>query len=724
MSIATELTAAGNPQSSAFRLEEDGDLAVVWFDLPGEKVNKFSSAVMLELDALVDVLAGMSAIKRLVFASAKSSIFIAGADITEFTKVTSAMEAEKFTRFGQQVFSKISRLPQVTVGAVNGPCLGGGTELLLNLDYRVIADDPRASIALPETKLGIFPAWTGTTRLPRLIGLTAALDMILTGKTIDARRAKKIGLVDEVIPAPILLEGAKAFVRKMSGKREGHSRTHIYIEGNPIARKVIFNQARKSVIEKTGGHYPAPLKAIDVMELGFQEGFGAGLAAEAKGAAELIMGETAQNLVRLFFMMEDSKKDAIDARPVKVTKAGVLGAGVMGGGIAQLVVDKAGIDVRMKDINWSALAGGMKAASKLWRRKVERRRMTRWEMARSLSRISSTVEWTGFHDADLVVEAVVESLAVKQQVLGEFEKVSAPGAIFASNTSTIPISNIAANAERPENVVGMHFFNPVDRMPLVEVIRGAESSDRAVVTVAAFARKLGKTVVHCNDAPGFVVNRILAPYMNEAAFLLEEGYSIESIDKAMTDFGMPMGPLALLDEVGLDVAAKAGHIMAESFPERMQASGGLQRLLEDKRLGKKVGRGLYQYKDGKRTEPDSGIYKLLSIASPREGNGEEMTDRMILAMVNEASTVLADGVVASAEELDLAMIMGTGFPPFRGGLLRYADKVGLPAIVVRLEELAARIGPRFTPSSPLRELAGSGNSFYGRYQRIAGITGN
>ncbi|HXG59630.1 MAG TPA: 3-hydroxyacyl-CoA dehydrogenase NAD-binding domain-containing protein [Thermoanaerobaculia bacterium] len=697
-------------QTSAFRLERLGDLGIVWFDLPGEKVNKFSSAVMLEFARLVDELSTATDLKRIVIASAKPSIFIAGADVTEFTRVTSAEQAKEFIRFGQRTFEKLSRLPQVVVAAINGACMGGGCELAIHCDYRVISDSPKASIGLPEVKLGIIPAWGGTTRLPRLIGLPAALDVVLNGKTLDPKRAKRAGLVDEIAPAPILLEVAKSFASKP--KRRGPDRTKFYVEGNPLARKVIFSKARKAVLQQTRGHYPAPLQAIDVMERGFAGGIAEGLEAEAEAASGLIMTDVARNLVALFFLMEDSKKDPVAAKPREVRDAGVLGAGVMGGGIAQIIADKTAASVRMRDINWQALAGGMRAAAKVWQKKVERKRMTRGEMERKLARITTTTDWSGFGRADIVIEAVVENLAVKRQVLAEFESVAKEGAIFATNTSTIPITLIAAEAKHPANVVGMHFFNPVDRMPLVEVIRGARTSDVAMVTVANFARQLGKTVVYCNDGPGFVVNRILGPYMNESGFLLEEGNTIESIDEAMLDFGMPMGPMALLDEVGIDVAAKVAGILAEAFGDRIQKSNVVERLYADGRHGRKNGKGLYLYDEGRRKGPDASVYRLLGIRSPHPVEAKLAVERMVLAMVNEAARVLDEKIVATPGELDLAMIMGTGFPPFRGGLLRYADSLGLPYIVARLEEFAGRFGARFTASEPLRRLAERDAKFY------------
>jgi 3-hydroxyacyl-CoA dehydrogenase/enoyl-CoA hydratase/3-hydroxybutyryl-CoA epimerase len=701
--------------ASAFRIEREGDLAVIWFDLPGEKVNKFSTAVMQEFASIVDQMSRATDIRRLIIASGKSSIFIAGADVSEFSKVTTPQQAAEYTRFGQQVFHRFSKLPQVTVAAINGACLGGGCELAISCDYRVMSDNPKAVIGLPETRLGIFPAWGGTTKLPRLIGLLAALDIILKGKTLDGKRAKRVGLVDEVVAGAILLDVAKQFAKKE--KRGGSDRTKFYIEGNPITRRVIFGKARKAALAETHGHYPAPLKAIDVMEYGMSAGVDAGLAREVEEVVPLIMGDVAQNLVRLFFLTEDAKKDRLGVKPLNISEVGVLGAGVMGGGIAQIVADKTDAAIRMRDINWKALAGGMKAAARVWRRKVERRRMTRGEMQRKLARITTTTDWSGFQHADMVIEAIVENLEVKRQVLAEFERLAKAEAVFATNTSTLPITEIAARAQRPDRVVGMHFFNPVDRMPLVEVIRGEKSSDVAVATVANFARKLGKTVVLCNDGPGFVVNRILGPYMNEAGFLLEEGNSIESIDKAMVDFGMPMGPMALLDEVGIDVAAKVGAILKEHFADRIQQSRVVDALYATHRVGKKGGKGLYLYQDGKRNEPDAEVYKVLGIQSPHPADAKAVVERMVLPMINEAALILDEKIVGSAAELDLAMIMGTGFPPFRGGLLRYADSLGATTTVARLNELASRLGPRFAPSEPLRRLAQPGAGFYEAYAR-------
>lgn len=700
--------------TSAFRIEPQGGVAVLWFDLPGEKVNKLSTTVMEELDRVLDELQS-SEMKRLLVASSKPNNFIAGADVNEFLQVRSPEQAEAFVRFGHGVFAKLARLPQISVAVINGPCFGGGTELALNCDYRVMSDHPKARIGLPEVRLGVFPAWTGTTRLPRLIGIPAALDIILQGKSLDARKARRVGLVDEVVPDPILMQVARQFALRQQSKRSDKSdRTHFYIEGNPLSRKLIFEKARRAVLQETKGNYPAPLKVLEVMETGFSKGYEAGLRAEAREVSRLVLGEVAQNLIRLFFMTEAAKKDR-GGTPRPVHKAGVLGAGLMGGGIAQIIADQAEIPVRVKDVNWKALSGGLQSAARVFHKQVERKRLSRAEMARKMALITVTTEWEGFQSADLLIEAVLEKLEVKQEVLREFESIAPAVAVFATNTSSIPIGRIAADSQRPQNVVGMHFFSPVDKMPLVEVIAGAQTSPDTVATVSSFARKLGKTVVVCNDAPGFIVNRLLGPYINEASLLLLEGNSIESIDEAMVRFGMPLGPLALLDEVGLDVAGKVAQVVSEAFGDRIPPSKLVPKLLADNRLGKKNARGVYRWEDGKSTEPDPEIYRLFGIQNPRPGNAAEMVDRMVLGMVNEAAMLLDEKVASSAADVDLAMILGTGFPPFRGGLLRYADSLGVASLAKRLEQQAAKHGPRFHPTEPLRRLAADGSSFYRAY---------
>ncbi|MBI2213362.1 MAG: enoyl-CoA hydratase/isomerase family protein [Acidobacteria bacterium] len=718
MTVAVEQPTTTLARGNAFRLEIDGPDAILWFDLPGEKVNKLAGWVLEELDGQIATLASMADVKRVYIASSKAGIFIAGADVEEFTRVTSEDEARAIVERGQRVFANFRKLPQATIAVINGACMGGGTELALACDYRLVSDLPKAAMALPEVNLGIFPAWGGTTYLSRLVGIPAALDMILTGKSINGRRGKRIGLVDEVIPASTALAAARIWGAAITGKRRSNNRnTHFYIEGNPLARRVIFNKARAAVLAKSGGHYPAPLKAIEVMDIGFARGIAEGLKAEAREAAGLFGDPVAKNLVSLFFLIEEAKKERGPA-PAPIGAAGVLGAGLMGSGIAQVIADKADINVRMKDVNWQALAAGMKAASRVWKKKADRGRITRGEMSRKLAKITTSVDWSGFRHADVVVEAVLEKLELKKQVLRELEAIAKDGAIFATNTSTIPITKIAEDAKHPDRVIGMHFFSPVDKMPLLEIIAGEKTSPETIATAVAFGRKLGKTVVVCKDGPGFIVNRILGPYMNEAGFLLEAGFSIDAIDKALVKFGMPLGPLNLLDEVGIDVVQKAGQVLSESFGDRARASKLVDLLVGDQRFGKKNGRGVYKWVNGKKTGPDSAVYKLLGTTGSVDANAEEIAMRMIVGMVNEAAMILDEGIASCAADLDLAMIMGTGFPPFRGGLLRYADDLGIATVVDALRALEAKHGARFAPSEALLRVQSGGRSFYDSYPRV------
>lgn len=702
--------------TKAFRLDSRGETAILWFDLPGEKINKLSARVMEELDRVIEALGGMSDVRRVLVASAKPGIFIAGADVEEFTALAGPADARALVERGQRVFGRFRALPQTTIAVIEGACMGGGTELALACDYRLMSDSKKAAMALPEVKLGIFPAWGGTTYLPRLVGIPAALDVILTGRSIRASAAKRMGLVDEILPEATALDAALEWSSGRYGKRREPGTNRLLIEGNPLARKVIFSKARAATLAKTGGHYPALIKAIDVMEVGYAEGVQRGLEAEAAEASSLIENAVAKNLVGLFFLMEEAKKwDG--PKPAEIGAVGVLGAGLMGSGIAQTVVDKAGVDVRMKDVDYAALGRGMKAAERVWRKKLDRRRISRVEYSRLLSQITTTTDWSGFHHVDLVIEAVLETLELKRQVLAGFEAVAKPGAIFATNTSTIPITKIAENAKHPGNVVGMHFFSPVDRMPLLEVIAGEKTSAETLATAVAFGKRIGKAVVVCKDGPGFIVNRILGPYLNEAGFMVEEGYAVDFIDATMVKFGMPLGPLNVLDEVGIDVAQKAGRVLSEAFGDRAQASELFERLVRDERFGKKNGRGVYRWVDEKRTDPDPAVYRLVNASGTKRGDAGLVVDRMIFLMVNEAARILDEGIASCAGDVDLAMIMGTGFPPFRGGLLRHADDIGAKAIVEKMRELRKTYGVRFEPGEPLVRLAESGRTFYEEWAR-------
>jgi 3-hydroxyacyl-CoA dehydrogenase/enoyl-CoA hydratase/3-hydroxybutyryl-CoA epimerase len=488
------------------------------------------------------------------------------------------------------------------------------------------------------------------------------------------------------------------------------------LEATPVGRRIIFQKARKNVLAETGGHYPAPLEAIAVIEETWGLPIEAALEVESRRIANVFGGEVQRNLLGLFFATEQVKKETgvndPAVRPGEVRRMGVLGAGLMGGGIAQLAADR-GIPVRMKDVQPQALARGFAAAAAILREAVRKRRLTAREMTIRMARLSGTLDYSGFAQCEVTVEAVVEKLEVKRAVLAEWEHAVGGTAIFASNTSTIPIGQIAAAAASPDRVAGMHFFNPVHRMPLVEVIRGEKSSDETIATIFSLAKKLGKTPVVVADLPGFLVNRILAPYLSEAVRLVREGCRIEDVDRVMTDFGMPVGPLALLDDVGLDVAVKAGEVLQAAFRERIK-SGGDEALVAAGRLGRKSGAGFYDYAGGKRGAPARAAYEALR-AEPkpeRPFSDEVIESRLLLPMVNEAAFCLEDGVVGSPGKVDLAMILGTGFPPFTGGLLRWADSLGLTRVRSLLEELTGRFGPRFEPARSIRRLADERGSFH------------
>ncbi len=562
-------------------------LATLTFDAPERKVNVFSRTALLELERLLVELAGRSDIGCLVLLSGKETSFIAGADLDEIARVTDLVEAEAGARVGQRLFAAWEALPFPTVAAIRGICLGGGTEISLASTFRVASDRADTRIGLPEVRLGILPAWGGSVRLPRRIGVTAALDMILTGKTVSGRSALKSGLVDALLPEArffdLVRDFALARLDRGAGKprKEAGGEAHggggwkgLLLEKNPLGRKIVFDQARKKTLEQTKGHYPAPLRALEVVRIGVEDGPRAGFDAEARAVAELATGRVSKNLVHVFRLTEESKKDpglpGGEARPVRAVA--VLGAGTMGGGIAQLVAQEAGVPVRLKDVDAGALARGMEHAAGLFDRLVKKRRLTRAEERRRLALIQPTLDYSGFGRADLVIEAIVEKLPVKQAVFAEVAAVVPETAILASNTSSLPIGAIGEKVPRRERVVGMHFFNPVHRMPLIEVIAAETTGAAAVNTVFAFSRRLGKTPVLVKDTPGFLVNRLLMVYSAEALWLLDEGHSIEDVDRAMVEWGMPMGPLALTDEVGIDVAGHVARFLQESFPDRLPAA--------------------------------------------------------------------------------------------------------------------------------------------------------
>jgi 3-hydroxyacyl-CoA dehydrogenase/enoyl-CoA hydratase/3-hydroxybutyryl-CoA epimerase len=719
------------PDVPAFSVERDGRVAVVIFDLPGEPINMLTSEVGGALVGLLGELAGDATVDAIVLVSGKKDVFIAGADIEEFVALQSVEQARELSQTGQRWVDRIAASPKPIVMAIHGACLGGGLEVAMAAQYRVASDAPATQLGLPEVQLGILPAAGGCQRLPRLVGLRAALDMILTGKPVRPPRALRIGLVDELVPQAILRPVAVAAAGRLASgwtpdRTAGKGPLAVLLDRNPIGRALVFTQARTQVMKRTGGHYPAPLAAIDAIRHGLSRGMQAGLAREARHFGELAVGPVSRHLVQIFFATTALKKDAgADGGSARaIERLGVVGAGFMGAAIAGVAVLRAGVDVRLRDTDWTRVSRGVAAARKMLDEARARRRLDRHEHYRRLALISGAPDLSGFGRRDAVIEAVFEDVDVKRGTLGELEAVTGDECVLASNTSTIPIGRLQEGARRPERILGMHFFSPVDRMPLLEVIRGPATADWATATAVRFGQRMGKTVIVVKDAPGFWVNRILAPYLNEAGWLLEEGVPIETIDRALTDLGFPVGPLTLLDEVGLDVAGKGSAVLHEAFGDRLTPAPVLLNLMADGRLGRKSGRGFYRYERGKKRGPDPGARD--SGLGTRSGNSDSRTPnpesrvpgpediqrRPFLAMLNEAARAMSEGVVRHPSHGDIGAVMGFGFPPFLGGPLRYIDDHGAAATVAELERYAASVGPRFAPADVLAEMARSGRRFY------------
>jgi len=698
-------------------------VATICYDLPNSPVNTLNTRGGPVFEQIFARIEQEASIVGTILLSGKPDTWIAGADIDELRRVATPMDGETLSRGGQLLLNRLAAMPKPFVAAIHGAALGGGLEIALACRYRIATDHPRTVLALPEVQLGLLPGAGGTQRLPRTVGLQAALDMILTGKNIRAKKAWQMGLVHELVHPSILRAVAAQRVRAMARgeampvRQRKRGASEVLLEDNALGRNVVFRKARETVLEKTRGHYPAPLAAIDAIQAGYQHGQDAGLREEAKRFGELAVSDVCRALVSIFFATTALKKDSglpdgVTAEPMRVHKIGVLGAGFMGAGIATVAV-QAGTIVRLKDSSLDRVAAGWRAVREVLRERVKRRQLTRLQMDDTLSLAGGTVDYSGFANADLVIEAVFEDLAVKHAVLREVQAV-APRAIFASNTSTIPIRDIAAAAVHADQVVGMHFFSPVHKMPLLEVIVTPETSAQTTATVVAYGRQLGKTVIVVRDGPGFYVNRILAPYLNESGKLLDDGVSIDAIDEALVSFGFPVGPVTLLDEVGLDIAGKSGPIMAAAFGERMRPSATLQRVIESGRLGRKAKRGFYRYSaQGKREGVDEGVYALTPTSGSRVAvTAEEIQRRTVLPMLNEAVRCLEDGIVRSPRDGDIGAVFGIGFPPFRGGPFRFIDSLGAATVVQQLEALEQRFPGRYEPAALLRAKAASGERFH------------
>jgi 3-hydroxyacyl-CoA dehydrogenase/enoyl-CoA hydratase/3-hydroxybutyryl-CoA epimerase len=692
-------------------LGPDGVL-VVTIDVPGEKVNTLGRSVMEEVDALVADVEARPEIKGVVLRSGKPDNFIAGADIKDFITIRSALEGETLARSGQGVIARLESARVPVVAAIHGSCVGGGLETVLCCRYRIASDDPKTVLGLPEVNLGIIPGMGGTQRLPRLIGLAAGLDLILTGRTLKATRALKAGLVDEVVPPAALLTAARRAALDLADGTRRPERPGIPLRERLI-RPVIFSKARSTVLAKTHGHYPAPVAAVDAVQRGTATTLAEGLKIEARLFGELSVSDVSRNLVSVFFASQEIKKDAgypEGTRAREVSKLAVLGAGLMGSGIATVSLE-AGALVRLKDANFEALGRGLRHAREVFDERRRRGSLKPREVEQRMQRLSVTTDYSGFRRAGLVIEAVFEDLDLKRRVLAETEAVIAADAVFASNTSSLPIGDIARGARHPNRVLGMHFFSPVEKMPLLEVVVTPETDAWATATAVAFGRRIGKHVIVVRDGAGFYTSRALAPYMNEACRLVEEGAAIEAVDRAMVEFGFPVGPLALMDEVGIDVGAKVAKILMHAFGERMAPPASMAAVVEDGRLGRKNKRGFYVY-NGKKV-PDESVYRLLASDGPRRTfDARDIQDRLVFAFLNEAARCLEEGILRSPRDGDVGAIFGLGFPPFRGGPFRYLDKLGARFATEVLERLAADHGDRFRPAAILVDHARNGAPFH------------
>ncbi|MGH1461800.1 MAG: fatty acid oxidation complex subunit alpha FadB [Neptuniibacter sp.] len=696
-------------------------------DHKDEAVNTIDQATLGEIREALAQLAVLPDLQGLIFSSAKES-FIAGADINEFMQFFEASEEEIVTALLEmhKVFNAIEDLPCPTVAAINGLCLGGGFELCLATDYRVITG--QAKVGLPEVKLGIYPGWGGTVRLPRLIGVDNANEWICGGVEKRGADAFKDGAADALVPADQVKDAALDLIRKcISGDfnyqlRRQEKQSPIKL--SQMEQVMAFESAKGVISAKAGPHYPAPLAALKTIQKHANLPRDKALEVEAKGFVKVAKSEVCESLVGLYLKDHYVKKVAkkYAARGSAVEQAAVLGAGIMGGGIAYQSASK-NIPILMKDINSPALEQGLNEASKLLNKRVSRGRMDSEQMAQVLNRITPTLNYGGFEQVDLVVEAVVEHPKVKKAVLAEAEQQLKEGAVLASNTSTISITELATALKRPENFCGMHFFNPVHQMPLVEVIRGEKSSDEAIARTVAYARAMGKTPVVVNDCPGFLVNRILLPYFLSFNTLLEEGYDFTQIDRVMEKFGWPMGPAYLLDVVGIDTAFHAAGVMAAGFPDRMQMTenSAFERMYKLERFGQKNAQGFYRYELDRKGKPkkvvDPDLPEMLGLGIDQEGDVEDETiiQRLMVPLCIETVRCLEKGIVSSPAEADIALIYGIGFPPFRGGVFHYLDKLGLE----RFCEIASQfeqLGPLYQPTETMKQMAES-NQTYSMQQR-------
>jgi len=706
-----------------FQIDElDDQVYLVSFDTPEQKVNTLSQAVQQELEELLDEWEQKLDYRGLLFRSGKPGQFIAGADLKELSALAdlSAEEVTTLLSRGHAIFSRLSKLPFPTIALIDGNCMGGGTELVLSLDERIASDSPKTKIALPEVNIGILPGWGGTQRMPRLVGIDEAIKIITSGKPIDGQHAAETGFAFDCVPVEQLVETGQRHVEYLQQSEAWQIRRKELAGSMQLsADELQFASAiaQSQVQAKTGGHYPAPLAALKAITEGVNQSLDAGLALEQQVALEVVGSRTSANLIGVFFMNNQVERDPgfIDPKLEggTVERVGVLGAGLMGSGIAAAHA-RSGYHVTMVDMKTEYLEQGLQRACDVVNSRIKIGRASQHDLTEMLSRINTSVSQNAFAECDVVVEAVTENEELKTKIYHQLAEVLPDDAILASNTSTISITRMAAAAPNPERFAGLHFFNPVDRMQLVEVIQGEKTSDETLATLIAQAKSIRKTPIVVKDCPGFLVNRVLLPYMNEAIILLTEGAEMDKIDKAATQFGMPMGPIALHDLVGLDTAYYAGQVLANAFAERAVQSDLLKDLVEAGRLGKKTGAGYRQFvgKKGRPTaDPEFAPFLEKHRTAENEYDSSQITDRLFLPMLFEAVRALEEEIVASPAHVDLGLMLATGFPSFRGGILRWCDNEGAETFIHKSEQYQD-CGARFQPPALLQEQAKTGQTFY------------
>ncbi len=722
------------PNSLNLSIDSNG-VATLVFNAEGEKVNKLSSSVLLELEAILEEIGANKKIGLLLIKSNKKDVFIAGADINEIREIKSESDAYKKVLQGQEILSKIADLKIPTIALINGVCLGGGLELALACNYRIAVDTKKTILGLPEVNLGIIPGFGGTQRLPRLIGLKESLKIILSGKPVDFKKALKIGLVDKLIREEFLDNDLEDFIAEIivknihsqfSNSRCAIRKSRFFWEVVLAGKHLVYYFAKKDLMSKTKGKYPAPIAAFEVIKQTYHSSdYVAGFRVEAEEFSKLASGTISKNLIEIFFTSEEIKKDngiENQLEALEIKQVGLLGAGIMGGGIAWLF-SNSDIMVRMKDISQFGIALGFSQVLKIYKQLKKIGKYKDNQISVKMDEISSTTDYSGFNNVDIVVEAIIENIEVKKDAFTELENHIKKDTIIASNTSSLSITQMSSSLKYPERFIGMHFFNPVNKMPLVEVIRGEKTSDLAVTTVVSLSKKLNKIPIVVQDVAGFLVNRILLPYINEAGFLLQEGADLKNIDKLIEDFGMPMGPFILADTVGIDVGYKVAKSLYESYGERMSICKLLEEMSKNKTLlGKKSQQGFYRYnKDGKNLGINPEISHIVN--QVRSANhlhksfisNSNIVDRCILTMINEAAKCLEENVVKNHRYLDIAMIMGTGFPAFKGGILKYADEIGIGFVIARLNEFSKLYGSRFEPAKLLVKMDHDSQKFYHKY---------